>query len=62
MLLDWNMKIFAKYIKIFAKYIKGDGITAFKDILKAFSYTDFFVFKEINIRIKAILELKWSTV
>lgn len=29
MLLDWNMKIFAKYIKIFAKYIKGDGITAF---------------------------------
>lgn len=54
MLLDWNMIIFAKDIK-------ENETTCFLTF-KVFSYTDFFVFKEIKIRIKAILELTWPTV
>ena len=46
---------------IFAKDIKENETTSFLTF-KVFSYTDFFVFKEIKIRIKAILELTWPTV
>lgn len=46
---------------IFTNNIKENGLTAIQDILKAISYIDFFKFEEINIRIKAILELIWPT-